>query len=170
MVPHWTWSVCPLWLKPHSWEPGCPRPAAAGLVHTGGWTLWAGRSLNRHGLAHLPPSPSFLRVTPLADNSIPGRLGICLRWGSEEWWEVMRHKPQESVLAHSTTIYNPRTGLALSFVAPRASGARRNAAALWPFCVTTLKLGLRGWTSHSQGPRDCKWLLPSRNNFGVKIE
>ena len=32
---------------------------------------------------------------------------------------IMRHKPWVSVLADSIPIYNPGTGLALSFVAPR---------------------------------------------------
>ena len=34
--------------------------------------------------------------------------------------EIMRHKPWVSVLADSIPIYNPGTGLVLSFVAPRA--------------------------------------------------
>ena len=99
-------------------------------------------------LRRLPPA-SCLRFDPLADDSTQGRadledLGFV--WGGEVKNDegIMRHKPWVSVLADSIPIYNPGTGLALSFVAPRASGARRNAAALWPFCVTTLKLGLRG--------------------------
>ena len=175
MVPHWTWSVCPLWIKPHSREPGCPWTAAAGLVHKGGWTLWAGRSLNSHGLAHLPvlgclPSPSFLRVALLADNSTLGRTdleGLGLVWGGEvkNDEEVMRHKPQESVLAHSTTIYNPGTGLALRCGSPRNSEAKNCCclvAMLWNNYETRRVQGSLKLTR----PVDCKISCPLEMSWG----
>ena len=71
----------------------------------------------------LPPA-SCLRFDPLADDGTQERadledLGFV--WGGEvkNDEEIMRHKPWVSVLADSIPIYNPGTGLALSFVAPR---------------------------------------------------
>lgn len=74
-------------------------------------------------LRRLPPA-SCLRFNPLADDSTQGRadledLGFV--WGGEVKNDegIMRHKPWVSVLADSIPIYNPGTGLALNFVAPR---------------------------------------------------
>ena len=175
--PHWTWSVCPPWIKPQSWEPGCPCTATASVVHMRRGFPFGWKILKSPGILQASwcwgayfPSPSLESPTcrwPRHD-WFGGLPGICLGWRSEErWGRNIETSLQVSVLAHSRPIYNPRKRLPLSFLPSKPEWDIQKCCCLMAVHVTTaVKLVFRG-ASNSQGPSVCKWLLPSRNNLEV---
>lgn len=124
---HWTWSVCPLWTKPQSRDPGCPGTATAGVVHMRRGLPSSWRSLKSNGALQVSrcwgayfQSP-FLESPYLQMTATQARLIWRAAWdlsGVEKWRKIGKKywdKPT-GVLAHSVPIYNPRKGLPLSFL------------------------------------------------------